>query len=116
MLALVLVLALVYVGGALIAARLFGERGRELARKHQAVECSSTPMGDARIQFKVGYYLFALVFMVFDVEALFLFPAVKALAEGDTDTGILMLEIATFVAVLFLALIYAWRRKVLEWQ
>ena len=70
----------------------------------------------------MGYYLFALVFLVFDVEAVFLFPVLSVLrsAREGALAGVgpifVLGELSVFVAILFFALAYAWRRKALEWE
>lgn len=118
---LFLLFGVVYVGGAIVASRLIAPRG-DGAHKHVPYECGIVPTGSARIQFSIGYYLFALVFMVFDVEALFLFPCVKiyrAVIDGNIPglTGVqVMLEILVFVAILVMGLAFAWRKRALEWQ
>ena len=64
------------------------------------------------VQFNVGYYLFALMFLIFDVEAAFLYPwAVVLKIVGVAG----LIEIAIFLLVLILGLAYAWRKGVLEW-
>jgi NADH-quinone oxidoreductase subunit A len=65
------------------------------------------------VQFKVGYYLFAILFLMFDVEAVFLFPwAVIAKGMGTES----ILAVAVFLCVLILGLAYAWRKGALEWK
>jgi NADH:ubiquinone oxidoreductase subunit 3 (subunit A) len=74
--------------------------------------------------FKLGYYLFALVFLVFDVEAIFLFPVLGVMRSAGSGAGeaghlpaaLVFGEVAVFLAVLAFALVYAWRKKVLEWE
>jgi NADH:ubiquinone oxidoreductase subunit 3 (subunit A) len=116
------VLGTLFVGGAILASKLVAARSEDTDKKLAPYECSMESIGSARIQFKVGYYLFALIFMVFDVEALFLFPCVtifRDVAEGRVDavsTAMFFGEIGLFVFILFVGLIYAWKRKVLEWE
>lgn len=75
-------------------------------------ECGETPIGSSFIQYNVRYYLIALVFVVFDVEVLFLFPwAVAMKACGLAG----FIEVLVFVLILGAGLVYCWRRKVLEW-
>ncbi|MBR5899432.1 MAG: NADH-quinone oxidoreductase subunit A [Muribaculaceae bacterium] len=82
-------------------------------QKGEAYECGIPTRGESMAQFKVGYYLFAILFLMFDVETVFLFPwAVKMRALG-TD-GIL--AIAVFFGILVLGLVYAWRKGALEWK
>ena len=65
------------------------------------------------IQFKVGYYLFAILFLVFDVETVFLYPwAVVCKALGPSG----LVSIAVFMFILILGLAYAWRKGALKWQ
>ena len=80
--------------------------------KQQTYECGIETVGDTWVQFKVQYYIYALVFVVFDIEAVFLFPIAAAFGQ----LGIFAI-IATLLFVVLLAdgLIYAWSRGVLEW-
>jgi NADH:ubiquinone oxidoreductase subunit 3 (subunit A) len=82
------------------------------AIKMQTYECGVETVGDTWVQFKVQYYIYGLVFLVFDVELIFLFP--WALAYNQLDffafgAGLL------FIFLLSDALIYAWRKNALEW-
>lgn len=82
-------------------------------QKGEAYECGIPTRGESMSQFKVGYYLYAILFLMFDVETVFLFPwavKVKELgAEGLT-------AIAVFFGILVLGLVYAWRKGALEWK
>lgn len=115
-------IGLVYGGGAMLASRLFAPRGEDKGRKHEPYESGEAPIGDAKIPFRIGYYLFALVFLVFDVEALFLFPVVRvfrAAADGEIQGlsgALVFFEVAVFVLILALALFYARRKRALEWE
>lgn len=80
--------------------------------KQQTYECGIETVGDTWIQFKVQYYIFALVFVVFDVEAIFLFPIAAAF---DRLTLFAVFEVALFVLILAVGLGYAWRKGALEW-
>ena len=64
-------------------------------------------------QFKVGYYLFAILFLMFDVEAVFLFPWAVRVREMGVGG---LVSIAVFFGVLVLGLVYAWRKGALEWK
>ena len=64
-------------------------------------------------RFSVGYYLFAILFLMFDVETVFLFPWAVKVRELGTD-GII--SIAVFFSILVLGLVYAWRKGALEWK
>jgi NADH-quinone oxidoreductase subunit A len=86
---------------------------RPYAAKLESYECGATPFGDAWVQFPVGFYLVALLFIVFDALAVFLFPwvlAVRGLGMGG------IASMAGFLAILGLGWFYAYRERILEWQ
>ena len=81
--------------------------------KNSPYECGEIIKGNSRIQFNVRYYLFALIFVIFDVEILFTMPwAVVFRQLGQTA----YFEMAAFILVLALGLYYAWKKGALEWQ
>lgn len=75
-------------------------------------ECAEEPVGNSWIQFNNHFYIFALIFVVFDVEAIFLFP--WAVAFGQLGLYALI-EMVLFICILFFGLFYAWRKGVLRW-
>lgn len=82
-------------------------------QKGEAYECGIPTRGESMAQFKVGYYLFAILFLMFDVETVFLYPwAVRVHALG----GSCVTAIAIFFGIIVLGLIYAWRKGALEWK
>ena len=80
--------------------------------KQQTYECGIETVGDTWVQFKVQYYIYALVFVIFDIEAVFLFPIAAAY---DLLPLFAVVEIILFVVLLAIGLGYAWDRGVLEW-
>ena len=94
-----------------LANRLLGPQ-KPNPLKQQTYECGIETVGDTWIQFKVQYYIYALVFVVFDVEAVFLFPIAAAY---DQLTLFAAFEVVLFVVILVLGLGYAWNRGALEW-
>ena len=77
-----------------------------------AYESGVNPVGDGWSQSQVRYYIFALLFVVFDVEAVFIFPWAMQLEVYGTFG---LVEMGIFVFVLLLGLVYAWRKGVLRW-
>lgn len=97
---------------ALLGASRLIQRRNPYAEKLTPYECGIPPFGDSRAPFAVRYYIFALLFVVFDVEALFLYPwAVVFRSLG----GIGLVEMFVFIGVLLLGLFYAWAKGALEW-
>ena len=81
--------------------------------KQAPYECGIESKGDPWIQFRVQYYLYALVFVIFDVEVLFVYPwAVQFRALGPAG----LVEMAIFLGILGVGLAYAWMKGVLEWR
>ena len=81
--------------------------------KNEPYECGMQTEGDTWVQFRVHYYVFAILFVVFDVEALFLFPWTVIFKDAGTSGLVAM---AVFLAVLTVGLIYAWQEGALEWE
>lgn len=92
-------------------AYLISPRGLGL-KKLVSYESGMMPIGGAWIQFGVAYYLFALIFLAFDVDVLYLFPVL--IAYGDFAWRDLV-EITIFIVILSLAILYAWRKGVFKW-
>ncbi len=82
-------------------------------QKGEAYECGIPTRGASMSQFKVGYYLFAILFLMFDVETVFLFPWAVRVREMGIDG---LISIAVFFGILVLGLVYAWRKGALEWK
>ena len=104
-------LSAVFVGGGLLFS-LFIAPHRPTKLKGMPYECGEEPVGHAWVQFNIGYYLFALLFLVFDVEAAFLYPWAVVLQTVGVSG---LIEIAIFLLVLILGLAYAWKKGALEW-
>jgi NADH-quinone oxidoreductase subunit A len=83
------------------------------AAKRTTYESGNEPVGDSWVQFKVKYYIFALLFVIFDVETVFLYPWAVAYDQLGLFA---LIEMLIFVALLLVGLIYAWKKKVLEWK
>ena len=80
--------------------------------KKSTYECGLETVGETWVQYKVQYYLFALVFVIFDVETMFLYP--WAVAYNQLPLFALV-EMMIFIAILAVGLVYAWRKGALEW-
>lgn len=81
--------------------------------KETTYESGNVPVGAGQVRFNIRYYLYALMFVVFDVETVFLYP--WAVAYGKLGLFALI-EMLIFVALLLVGLIYAWKKRVLKWN
>ena len=107
---------LTIIGFLFVAISLFMSRmvrpSNKTREKLSTYECAETPVGDARIHFNIQYYMIVIVFLIFDVEVLFLYPwAVQLKTLG----GLGFIEMVIFIEVLIIGLAYAWRKEALEW-
>jgi NADH:ubiquinone oxidoreductase subunit 3 (subunit A) len=80
--------------------------------KQSTYECGIETVGDSWVQFKAQYYIFALVFLVFDVETVFLFPWAVNLSQLGLFA---VIEGIIFILILIAGLVYTWRKGMLEW-
>lgn len=112
LLIVVIVTAITLVAAALGIAKAISPRSYN-PQKGEAYECGIPTRGKSWMQFKVGYYLFAILFLMFDVETVFLFPwAVVVQDLGVTG----LINIVFFLFILILGLAYAWKKGALEWK
>ena len=117
----IVVLLMVAVGmgaGMLILNRLLGPRVRGPI-KNATFECGSDPIGSSRQRFNVKFYLVAIFFIVFDIEAVFMYPWAGLFRGMVVEPGIgwlAVVEMFVFVGILASGLVYVWRRGALDWD
>ena len=104
--------AFVLVGSALVLAWLLAPRSYNFL-KGQVYECGIPTRGNSRTQFKVGYYLFAILFLVFDVETVLLFPWAVIMKNLGVDG---LICAGFFLVILTMGLVYAWKKGALQWK
>ncbi len=109
--ALFFIVALIIPVGAIAAAWILGPK-KPNPIKQTTYECGIETVGDSWVQFKAQYYIFALVFLVFDVETVFLFPWAVRLGQLGLFA---VLEGIVFILILIAGLVYTWRKGMLEW-
>jgi NADH:ubiquinone oxidoreductase subunit 3 (subunit A) len=97
----------------IIIARLVAPR-KPSPQKLETYECGMETVGDTWVQFKMQYYIYALVFLIFDVEIIFLYP--WAVAFGDLPSFLGVISGVLFIFILGGGLIYAWQKGALEWS
>ena len=109
-------LALLFPAGGIATSWLLGRLGARPEApdpiKEDTYECGVETEGTAWVQFNFRYYYFALLFVIFDVEAVFLYPWAVSFQKVAVAGFI---EVLTFVVILFIGLVYAWRKNALEW-
>ena len=108
----VLLTAITLVAGAYVVAKLIGPRSYNKV-KGEPYECGIPTHGTSWLPVSVGFYLFAILFLMFDVETVFLYPWAVVVKEFGPAA---LLSIGFFLVVLVFGLVYAWRKGDLEWK
>ena len=108
----VLLTAITLLAGAYVVAKLIGPRSYNKV-KGEPYECGIPTHGTSWIPVGIGFYLFAILFLMFDVETVFLYPWAVVVKEFGVMA---LLSIGFFLVVLVLGLAYAWRKGDLEWK
>ena len=110
---IVLMISAVAFSGIAILISKFVLKATKNKQKGEPYECGIPTQGPNWIQFNVGYYLFALIFLIFDVELIFLFPWAVVIRKVG---WLALVEIVVFMFILFMGFIYAHKKKALQWM
>jgi NADH-quinone oxidoreductase subunit A len=97
---------------------LIGKRGRRSAAKDQPYECGKDPIGPTHSRFSVKFYLVAMLFILFDIEVVFMYPWAVTYREMSQDKTLLispMISMFSFIGILFVGYIYALKKKAFDW-
>ena len=113
---LILLIFVVFNAIIIVGASTFLSNYRPTAVKQAAYESGIPVIGDARERFSVKFYLVAMLFIVFDIETVFLLPWAVAFQQLRQLGGVLFLEMLTFVVILGVGYIYLWKRGALQWD
>ncbi len=103
---------IVMVGVGVLVSNLLAPKSKN-PQKEEPYECGIPTEGPSMMQFKVGYYLFAILFLIFDVETVFIFPWAVVMKKIGMAAFV---EILIFFVILGLGLLYAWKKKALKWE
>ena len=118
----VLILALVAVGfsaAVLILSVLFGFRGKRSPIKDTAYECGMLPVGEGNTRMSVKFYLVAMLFILFDIEVVFLYPwavVYKAMLADPETRNLILASMVSFLGILFVGYIYAAKKGAFDWK
>lgn len=104
---------IVFVVATVWVSNLLSPKGSPARDRLEPYECGSDPVGPPWVQFRIGYYVYALLFVVFDIETVFLYPWAVAY---DSMGVFILVEMAIFITILAAGLAYAWREGALRWR
>ena len=109
--------ALLFAFGTLIFSVVVGKRGRCSRIKDTAYECGMLPIGEGSTRLSVKFYLVAMLFILFDIEVIFLFPwaaVYKEMLRHRPD--LIFCSMLSFLGILLVGYIYAWKKKAFDWK
>jgi NADH-quinone oxidoreductase subunit A len=112
-----ILIASAFAVAALVASVVLGKRAFRNRTKDSAYECGMTPIGSGQARFSVKFYLVAMLFVIFDIEVVFLYPwAVVFREQISAGETVFFWSMLSFVVILFIAYLYALKKGALEWR
>jgi len=109
--------ALLFAGGTLVASVVVGKRGKRSAIKDTAYECGMLPVGGGNTRLSVKFYLVAMLFILFDIEVVFLYPWAIIYRDMLRDRAPLILgSMICFLGILFVGYLYALKKEAFDWK
>jgi NADH-quinone oxidoreductase subunit A len=111
-----ILVAIGFAAGALITSVLLGRAGKRTKIKDTAYECGMLPEGEAQPRFSVKFYLVAMLFILFDLEIVFMYPWAVVYRESIVQSKGILWSMLSFVSVLMVGYIYALKKGALDWK
>ena len=111
-----ILVAIGFCASMLIASVAFGKLGRKTGGKDVPYECGMLPIGEGAPRFSVKFYLVAMLFVIFDIEVVFMYPWAVQFKELILTNSMALLSMASFVGVLGVAYLYVLKKGALEWK
>jgi NADH-quinone oxidoreductase subunit A len=111
-----IVVAIGFAGSALLISVLLGKTGKRTPAKDTAYECGMVPQGDGQPRFSVKFYLVAMLFILFDLEIVFMYPWAVVYKEAITRSSVIFWSMLSFITILMIGYVYALRKGALDWR
>ena len=106
-------------GGMIVMSTLLGKRGRNSKIKDTAYECGMIPIGEGSTRMSVKFYLVAMLFILFDIEVVFMYPwavVYKSMLVDPATRNLILGSMISFLGILFIGYIYAVKKKAFDWK
>jgi NADH-quinone oxidoreductase subunit A len=110
------IVAILFAFSALLVSVLVGKSGRRTRAKDTAYECGMLPQGEAPPRFSVKFYLVAMLFILFDLEIVFMYPWAVVYRESIKQSGLIFWSMLSFISILMIGYIYAVKKGALDWK
>lgn len=111
-----IIVAIGFTASMLIASVVIGKRGRTAGVKNEPYECGMLPIGDGAPRFSVKFYMVAMLFVIFDIEVVFMYPWAVQFRDLIATSGMALLSMTGFAGILAVAYIYVLKKGVLNWK
>ena len=113
------ILAIAATGGMIAMSVVLGKKGRSSKIKDTAYECGMLPIGEGATRMSVKFYLVAMLFILFDIEVVFMYPwavVYKAMLAEPATRNMILGSMVSFLGILFVGYIYAVKKKAFDWK
>src|SRR5213595_1094560 len=111
-----IIVAVGFAVAALVLSVILGKTGRRNRIKDSAYECGMVPQGEVQPRFSVRFYLVAMLFILFDLEIVFMYPWAVAYREAIKESGSIFWSMLSFISILMVGYVYALKKGALDWK
>jgi len=111
-----IIVAMLFAGSALLVSILVGKSGKRTPAKDTAYECGMVPKGEVQPRFSVKFYLVAMLFILFDLEIVFMYPWAVVYRESIKQGGLIFWSMLSFISILMVGYVYALKKGALDWK
>ena len=111
-----IIVAMIFAGSALLVSILVGKTGKRTRAKDTAYECGMVAQGEAQPRFSVRFYLVAMLFILFDLEIVFMYPWAVVYKEAITQSSVIFWSMLSFISILMVGYVYALKKGALDWK
>jgi NADH-quinone oxidoreductase subunit A len=111
-----IIVAMLFAGSALLVSVLVGKTGKRTRAKDTAYECGMVPQGEVQRRFSVKFYLVAMLFILFDLEIVFMYPWAVVYRDAIKQSGLIFWSMFSFISILMVGYVYALKKGALDWK
>jgi NADH-quinone oxidoreductase subunit A len=111
-----IIVAMVFAASALVVSILVGKTGKRTRAKDMAYECGMIPQGEVQPRFSVKFYLVAMLFILFDLEIVFMYPWAVVYKEMIAQSTLIFWSMLSFISILMIGYVYALKKGALDWK
>jgi NADH-quinone oxidoreductase subunit A len=111
-----IIVVILFAGSALLVSVLVGKSGKRTRAKDMAYECGMVPQGEGHPRFSVKFYLVAMLFILFDLEIVFMYPWAVVYRDAIKQSGLIFWSMLSFISILMVGYVYALKKGALEFK